>query len=114
MDKGEGGGKDWEERREGELWSGCKINTFIHCKERCGCLLLFMSVHEHICMCMCAQAPWGRRIPWAGVTGNCELPALGSGHRTQAIWKSRKRLIYCATSPAPAESLRLARLGDSV
>lgn len=30
------GWRDWEERREGLLWSGCKMNNFFKTKERKG------------------------------------------------------------------------------
>jgi hypothetical protein len=73
-----------------------------------------MSVYVHICICMCMRAPdGGIESPGAGVTGNCELPALGSGHQTQAIWKSRNPYLLCHLSRSE-ESLRIARLGDSV
>lgn len=76
-------------------------------------LCLYMCIHIHIYVDVLAGSRWGHQKPWSWSYGGCELPALGSGHQTQAIWKSRKCFIYCAVFPASEESLR-ARLGDSV
>lgn len=61
-------------------------------------------LYEGICVCTCAHTHIhthmeGTRSPGAGVTGDCEAPAMGAGSPTWVLYKSSVPTMLLTTQP---------------
>lgn len=67
--------------------------------------IIYIHIHTYIYVCVyvCQRGPEASDLPQTGVTGMYELPDVGGGYQTQALFKRSN--VHSTPCPVPGFSV---------